>query len=115
MPVELFKTHEIKSGNFQEQKIFTSSGTTSNLSSSHYVRDLEIYEEAFIKSFETFYGNPRDHVFLALLPSYLERDGSSLVYMMEELIKLSGDKRSGFFLDEFDHLFEVLTKLKTEN
>ena len=114
LPVELFKTHKIKSGNFQEQKIFTSSGTTSNQSASHFVRDLKIYEEAFIKSFETFYGYPGDYVFLALLPSYLERSGSSLIFMMEELIKLSGDKRSGFFLDEFDQLFEVLTKLKEE-
>lgn len=114
LPVELFKTHEIKTGNFSEQKIFTSSGTTSSQSSSHFVRDVKIYEEAFIKSFETFYGNPGEYVFLALLPSYLERSGSSLIFMMEELIKLSGDKRSGFFLDEFGQLFEVLTKLMEE-
>ncbi len=115
LPVELYKSNEIKSGEFQPQAIFTSSGTTGTVSSRHFVKDLELYEESFMRAFIYFYGEPTDFVFLALLPSYLERSGSSLIYMMEKLISESADLRSGFFLNEFDKLKDLLIQLKSEN
>ncbi|MBP9789463.1 MAG: acyl transferase [Bacteroidia bacterium] len=115
LPVELFKSNEIKTGEFQPEAIFTSSTTTGSISSKHFIRDLELYEESFMRSFIHFYGDPSDYVFLALLPSYLERSGSSLIYMMEKLISESTDLRSGFFLNEFDKLNELLIQLKSEN
>ena len=99
LPVEFFKSHEVLSCQKTETaKIFTSSTTTSQTPSRHIVNDIRVYEESFLKGFELFYGEPNKYCILALLPGYLERKGSSLVYMFEELIKLSGDKRSGFFL-----------------
>lgn len=115
LPVELFKSNEIKSGDFQPQAIFTSSGTTGMVSSRHFIKDLELYEESFMRAFIHFYGDPNDFVFLALLPSYMERTGSSLIYMMEKLISESADLRSGFFLNEFDKLKDLLTQLKSEH
>jgi phenylacetate-coenzyme A ligase PaaK-like adenylate-forming protein len=115
LPVELFKSNEIKTGDFQEQAIFLSSGTTGSVSSKHFVKELDLYEESFIRTFRFFYGEPEDFVFLALLPSYLERSGSSLIYMMEKLISESKDLRSGFFLNEFDKLKSLLMKLRAEN
>lgn len=114
LPVEFFKSHEIKTGEFKEEEIFTSSGTTGDATSRHIVRDLKVYEESFIKSFELFYGQPKDFVFLALLPSYLERKGSSLIYMMDELIRLSADGRSGFFLNEHEQLHSLMLQLQNE-
>ena len=114
LPVELFKSNEIKTGEFQPEAIFTSSTTTGSISSKHFIRDLEVYEESFMRGFIHFYGNPADYVFLALLPSYLERSGSSLIYMMEKLISESTDLRSGFFLNEFDKLNDLLIQLKSE-
>ncbi|MFZ7144540.1 MAG: acyl transferase [Bacteroidota bacterium] len=115
LPVELFKSNEIKTGNFQEQAIFLSSATTGSISSRHFVKELDLYEESFIRTFRFFYGEPEDFVFLALLPSYLERSGSSLIYMMEKLISESKDLRSGFFLNEYDKLKTLLMKLRAEN
>ena len=114
LPVELFKTNAIKSGNFKDEIIFTSSGTTGSESSNHHVKELKLYQEAFVNSFNNFYGKIEDYVFLALLPSYLERKGSSLIYMMEHLIAKSGDKRSGFFLQDHNELFELLLQLHIE-
>ena len=115
LPVELFKSNEIKTGNFQEQAVFLSSRTSGSISSKHFVKELDIYEESFIRAFRFFYGEPEDFVFLALLPSYLERSGSSLIYMMEKLISESKDLRSGFFLDDYDKLKSLLVKLRAEN
>ena len=89
LPIEFFKTHRIISGNAEPQKIFESSGTTGQITSKHLVTDLKLYEESFEKGFEQFYGNIEDWTILALLPSYLERDTSSLVYMVDDLIKKS--------------------------
>ncbi len=115
LPVELFKSNEIKTGDFQEQAVFLSSGTTGSVSSKHFVKELDLYEESFIRTFRFFYGEPEEFVFLALLPSYLERSGSSLIYMMEKMISESKDLRSGFFLNEFDKLKSLLMKLRAEN
>lgn len=113
LPVEFFKTHEILSvPKSNETIIFTSSTTTSQSPSKHYVNDITVYEKSFLKGFELFYGKPNDYCILALLPGYLERSGSSLVYMFDRLIKLSADINSGFFLHNYDELIEVIKSLK---
>ena len=110
LPIEFFKTHRIISGNAEPQKIFESSGTTGQITSKHLVTDLKLYEESFEKGFEQFYGNIEDWTILALLPSYLERDTSSLVYMVDDLIKKSKNSNSGFFLNNLD---ELAVKIKS--
>ena len=115
MPIVFFKTHEIRCGDFVPEAVFTSSGTTGTVSSRHYVRRSVLYEESFTRCFERFFGDIRDIVFLALLPSYLERTGSSLVYMADKLIKNSGHPESGFYLDDHDRLAEMLRALKQQN
>ncbi len=95
--------------------MFTSSSTTSQIPSRHIVSDVAIYEQSFVKGFENTYGKPSDYVILALLPNYLERKGSSLVYMFDKLIKLSNSPLSGFFLEDYDKLISVLQALKQSN
>lgn len=108
LPIEFFKSHEIKSGNFDEEVVFLSSGTTGQNQSKHYVKDLLIYQTSYTKAFEFFYGNIKDYCVLALLPSYLEREGSSLIYMMDDFIKKSNHPKSGFFLNNEAFLIENL-------
>ncbi|MBL0105033.1 MAG: acyl transferase [Bacteroidetes bacterium] len=115
LPVELFKSSKIVSGEFFSEVRFTSSGTTGEQTSVHHVKEIELYEEDFLAGFRHFYGEPEEFVFLALLPSYLEREGSSLIYMMEKLIEWSDDSRSGFFLHNHRDLYELLLSLKAEN
>lgn len=112
LPIEFFKSHRVTTGLFEEQGVFTSSGTTGQVTSKHYVRDLDIYEESFLKGFEYFYGKPEEWKVLALLPSYLERSGSSLVYMVDHLIKRSHSEHSGFFLHIHQDLFKVLDRIR---
>lgn len=113
LPIQFFKTHEIISTSKNETSIvFTSSSTTSQTPSKHIVNDVEIYEKSFIKGFERFYGNIKDYCVLALLPGYLERQGSSLVYMCDRLIKESNHPLSGFFLHNKDGLIDNITQLK---
>jgi phenylacetate-coenzyme A ligase PaaK-like adenylate-forming protein len=115
LPIEFFKSHTVKSGEWNEVITFTSSGTTNQTNPSrHFVRDLSIYEMSFIKAFDLFYGKASDMVILALLPSYLERTGSSLIFMADHLIKSSSDPRSGFFLNEFEKLAHILKEAKEE-
>lgn len=116
LPIEFFKSHSVIAGNEKEAEItFTSSTTTSSIPSKHFVKDIEIYEKSFMKCFELFYGNCRDYVILALLPGYLERQGSSLVYMFDKLIKQSGKELSGFFLNDISKLNNTIQILKKEN
>lgn len=112
LPVEFFKTHKIVSFTGETEEIFLSSGTLGMQQSKHYVKDLELYIQSFVKSFEYFYGNINDYTVLALLPGYMERQGSSLIFMVEELIALSGQEDSGFFLHNHEELFELLLDLK---
>ena len=114
LPIDFYKSLVVKTNDFLEEKVFTSSGTTAALVSKHFVRDLSVYENSFLLSFEMFYGIPEKYVFLALLPSYLERTGSSLIYMIDKLINLSGDNRSGFFLYDHEKLRNLLLELKKE-
>jgi phenylacetate-coenzyme A ligase PaaK-like adenylate-forming protein len=114
LPISFFKTHKIICGNFTPVDIFTSSGTTGASTSKHYVVDIKVYERSFLESFKLFFGLPSQYVFLALLPSYLERGGSSLIYMADRLIKLSSHRESGFYLNEYRQLSDVLNRLKKD-
>ena len=104
LPIELFKSNEIVCGANNATHIFSSSGTTGQITSKHFVKDIAIYEKSFLKCFEMFYGKPEAYCFLFLLPSYLERTGSSLVYMAEYLVKRSANKSSGFYLSNYQDL-----------
>lgn len=111
LPIEFFKSHPIKTGSFEAEQVFLSSGTTGMTPSKHFVKDVELYEMSFTKAFFHFYGNIKDYCVLALLPSYIEREGSSLVYMVEKLIHLSNHQKSGFFLKNEQKLIKILQKL----
>ncbi len=114
LPIEFFKSHEILSITESIQKTFSSSGTTGSSISKHYITDLSIYKKSFMSGFRNFYGDITDYVVLALLPSYLEREGSSLVYMTNELIELSGHPESGFYLDNLNELKDILIRLDSK-
>ncbi len=111
LPIEFFKSKRLISGNKNPQITFTSSGTTGSITSKHYVTDLELYEKSFLKAFDRFYGSPENYIFLALLPSYLERKGSSLIYMADVLIQKSQNQNSGFYLNELSQLSEKIGEL----
>ena len=113
LPVSFFKSHNVIVGESTFEKEFTSSGTTGMVTSSHFVKDLQVYEKSFIKCFEHFFGAIDDYIILGLLPSYLERDGSSLIYMVEKLIQLSNNKESGFFLNDYEKLLKVIADNKS--
>jgi hypothetical protein len=104
LPIQFFKSKQIKTGSFDEALCFESSGTTGSVNSRHFVKDTSIYEESFLKGFEMQYGNINECCIIGLLPSYLERGNSSLVYMVDKLVKLSGHAGSGFYLYEHDKL-----------
>lgn len=114
LPISFYKTHKVISGNLNEQKIFESSGTTGQINSKHFVADLSLYEQSFLKAFQQFYGNIEDWIVLALLPSYLERDTSSLVYMADVLIQKTKSEHSGFYLYNYDTLKDKLDELQTK-
>jgi phenylacetate-coenzyme A ligase PaaK-like adenylate-forming protein len=110
LPIEFFKSQQILSSDEPVQVTFTSSGTTGMITSRHLVTDVSWYEDSFRKGFELFYGDISNYTIFALLPSYLEREGSSLIYMVKDLIKQSGDPTSGFFLYNHDELYHQLKK-----
>lgn len=113
LPISFFKTHEITTGNFQHEQIFQSSGTTQMSRSRHYVKDLTIYKKSFLFCFQLFYGDIKNYVVLALLPSY--SPGSSLIMMAEELIHLSGHAQSGFYAGREENLFQIVKQLEASN
>jgi phenylacetate-coenzyme A ligase PaaK-like adenylate-forming protein len=108
MPVEFFRDHKILTGELPAVKVFESSGTTGTISSRHFVADLDLYEQSFLKTFRLFYGAPDHYVIVALLPSYVERHGSSLVYMADKLIQESGHSLSGFYRPDTIEILNVL-------
>ena len=108
LPIQFFKSHEVVTGHDPIQIAFTSSGTTGMATSQHLVTDLSLYESSYRQAFSQFYGNIEDYVVLALLPSYLEREGSSLIYMMKDLIEKSNHPESGFYLHNLDDLIDKL-------
>nr|WP_121271235.1 acyl transferase [Pedobacter schmidteae] len=113
LPISFFKTHEILSTAAVPEIVFSSSGTTGMIQSRHVVTDVSWYEESFNQAFEQFYGKIENTCLLALLPSYLERDGSSLIYMVDALLKQSKHPDSGYFLHNHDELYHKLQKLKS--
>lgn len=113
LPIEFFKDQKIVTGDFREETIFTSSGTTGQSTSRHYIKSLNLYEQSFLLNFKQQFGKVEDYIILALLPSYLEQDSSSLVYMVEKLIKRTHDSKSGFYLRDYKKLAQVMSSLKS--
>jgi hypothetical protein len=111
LPIQFFKSHDILSSSEPIQTIFTSSGTTGMTTSKHLVTDITLYEESYRNAFSEFYGNIEDYCVLALLPSYLEREGSSLIHMVDDLIQSSNHKDSGFYLNNYEELIAKLLEL----
>jgi phenylacetate-coenzyme A ligase PaaK-like adenylate-forming protein len=111
LPISFFKSHSVITGSFKPQKIFLSSGTTGLDRSQHHIVDLELYRKSFSKAFQFFFGNITDYTILALLPSYLEQQNSSLIYMISDLIRQSQRIDSGFYLHDHDELTQKLIEL----
>ncbi|EKB02891.1 hypothetical protein HMPREF9711_02968 [Myroides odoratimimus CCUG 3837] len=114
LPIEFFKSKDVLSSIDPIKITFTSSGTTGMITSKHHVTDLDYYEYSFRAAFSHFYGNIEDYVVLALLPAYLEREGSSLIYMVEDLIEGSNQPESGFYLHNYEELAKMLINLDKE-
>ena len=114
LPIQFFKSHKIIAEGYNSEVVFTSSGTTGSTTSKHYVAKTDLYETSFNKAFINQYGTPKNLTILALLPSYLEREGSSLIYMVDSLIQQSDNEHSGFYLHDMDALIEKLTYLENK-
>lgn len=115
LPISFFKTDEIKTGKFNAEVIFKSSGTTQTINSQHHVKDVSIYAQSFTTAFNRIYGDLQEWCVLGLLPSYLEKGNSSLVYMVDDLIKQSQHPQSGFNLYDLEKLKETLLSLERAN
>jgi phenylacetate-coenzyme A ligase PaaK-like adenylate-forming protein len=111
LPIQFFKTKEVLSSKEAIQEVFTSSGTIGSITSKHLLTDITLYEESYLKGFYNFYGDIKEYTVLALLPNYLERKGSSLVYMVNDLIIKSQKPESGFYLNNLKELAETLVRL----
>lgn len=114
LPVSFFKTHRVVTTDFETDIFFESSGTTQTINSRHWVKDIGIYRQSFIRAFELFYGPVNNWCIVGLLPAYLERQHSSLVMMVDELVQLSGHPNSGFYLYEHQQLADLLQRLEKE-
>ena len=112
LPVELFKEHRVIATDKEPELIFQSSGTIGQVRSKHYVADKNLYDQSLLRGFKYFYGSPADYIILALLPSYLERNNASLVYMVKKLMDYSRHPGSGFFLHDYAELFRQLKDLR---
>jgi phenylacetate-coenzyme A ligase PaaK-like adenylate-forming protein len=115
LPIEFFKSQKIICGNGFAEAIFSSSGTSGMVQSQHLVKDVSIYVESYRQAFQLFYGDIKEYTLLALLPSYQEREGSSLIYMVDDLIRLSQQEKSGYFLQDHQSLKNTLENLKKSN
>ncbi|UAY55115.1 LuxE/PaaK family acyltransferase [Arachidicoccus terrestris] len=114
LPISFFKSRAVKTGEFDPELTFESSGTTQMISSRHLIRDASVYHTSFVKTFELFYGNPKDYCIIGLLPNYLEKGHSSLVKMVHGLIELSKHPESGFYLYDFDRLGKLILNLEKQ-
>ena len=114
LPIQFFKSHTVVSNSKSADATFTSSGTTGSIVSKHFVSDLEIYKQSFRRGFKSFYGAIEEYTVLALLPSYLEREGSSLVYMANDMITQSNQPESGFYLHDLEALKNTLLKIEAK-
>lgn len=112
LPIRFFKSHAIQSTSFTPETIFESSGTTGSINSHHFIKDLNLYEESFTRDFELVYGAVKEYCIIGLLPSYLERENSSLIYMVNNLIQQSKHPESGFYLHDHDKLLATLKMLE---
>jgi len=112
LPISFFKTHTVLATDQPPEKVFESSGTTGTGGSRHYVKDADLYRKSFRTGFERSYGTITDWCVIGLLPSYLERSNSSLVMMVDELIRESGHPNSGFYLYEHEKLYAALKRLE---
>jgi hypothetical protein len=112
LPVSFFKTDAVKTGEFSAETVFSSSGTTGIIASRHEIKDLDLYRQSFRAAFTHFYGTITEWCVLGLLPSYLERSSSSLVLMVDDLIRGSGHPQSGFYLYDHEALYRVLQQLE---
>lgn len=112
LPIRFFKTHTVTAGQFEPQAIFESSGTTQTVNSRHMIKNLAVYRQSFLSAFRQFYGPVTDYCIIGLLPSYLERGNSSLVVMVDELVKQSNHPQSGFYLYNHEKLVETLQTLE---
>ena len=115
LPISFFKTDEIKAGKFNAKVVFKSSGTTQPINSRHHVKDVSLYDQSFTRGFEKMYGDLKGWCILGLLPSYLEKGDSSLVYMVDSFIKQSQHAQSGFYLYDLNKLKETLFSLEKSN
>ena len=111
LPIQFFKTHKVVSNSKKHKLIFESSGT-SGIKSKHFVINTSLYEKSFRTAFKKFYGSPSDYIFLALLPSYIEKKNSSLIYMVNDFIKSSNYDESKFYMYDYINLFNILKRLK---
>ncbi|MCK5028050.1 MAG: acyltransferase [Bacteroidales bacterium] len=114
LPIEFFKTHKLITGHEEPVKTFFSSGTSGMQRSSHFITDIALYERSFLTAFENQYGKPENYCVLALLPGYLENESSSLVYMVDDLIKKSNHSKSGFYLNNLAELIQTLEFCKKQ-
>jgi hypothetical protein len=114
LPIQFFKSKKVISSIEEVEAVFSSSGTTGTITSKHHVTDISLYKESYTKGFEHFYGNIENYTILALLPNYLEREGSSLIYMVDDLIKKTNHKDSGFYLNNLNELAEKLIQLDSQ-
>ena len=112
LPISFFKEKKVVCGALEPEKVFESSGTTGIVTSRHYVKKLDLYEQSFMAGFNYFYGDIQEYCVLALLPAYLERENSSLVYMADKLIKASNHAESGFYLYNYTELSDKLKSLE---
>ena len=115
LPIQFFKNYSIKTGGWPTQTTFSSSGTTDKMTSRHRVRDLGFYKKNTERGFAEFYGHPSEFCILALLPSYLERSGSSLIFMADHFIHLSKHPDSDFFLNNTEQLLKILKKANNKH
>ena len=115
LPISFFKTDEIKTGKFNGDAIFESSGTTQTINSRHHVKDIAVYRQSFTANFEEMYGGLEGWCIIGLLPSYIEKGDSSLVYMVDNFIKQSQHTQSGFYLYDLDRLKETILSLERSN
>jgi hypothetical protein len=112
LPISFFKTDEIKTGKFNAERIFESSGTSHAINSRHHIKDRALYTESFTRGFQNVYGKTEEWCILGLLPSYLEKGNSSLVFMVEKLMEQSGHPKNGFYLHDLERLNETLKSLE---
>ncbi len=114
LPIGFFKQHRIQTGSWEPAHIFTSSGTTGTATSRHFLYEEQWYRENALRGFQAFYGDPSDYCILALLPSYLERNDSSLIFMVEDFIRRSKFESSGFFLHDYEALLDRLERCRSK-